>query len=87
VLFAWHTAIARRLTIAGAGYLGQRGEGLAELDDLVQLIAEFFDSCYGDNDGVTAAINLLDDSQETTSRVLSQVKREMFPLDSDIIIQ
>jgi hypothetical protein len=81
------TAVARRPSIANAGYLGQRGESLAELDDFVQLIAEFFDSRYGDNNGVTATINFLDDSQETASRVLPQVKREMFPFDSDIIIQ
>jgi hypothetical protein len=61
-------------------------ESFTELDDLVQLIAEIFDSCQGDDDGVTATINLLDDSQETAPRVLSQVEREMLPFDSDIII-
>jgi len=61
-------------------------ESLTELDDLVQLIAEFFDSCQGDDDGVTATINLLDNSQETAPRILSQIKREMLPFDSDIMI-
>ena len=61
-------------------------ESLTELDDLVQLVAEFFDSCQGDDDGVTATINLLYNSQETAPRVLSQIKREMLPFDSDIMI-
>lgn len=82
---------ARRLParhcLANAGCLSQRSESLAELDDLIQLIAELFDSRQGDDDGVTATINLLGDSQESAPRVLSQVKREMFPFDSDIIVQ
>jgi hypothetical protein len=61
-------------------------ESLTELDDLVQLIAKIFESRYGNNDGVTATINLLGDSQEPSPRVLSQVKREMLPFDSDIMI-
>jgi hypothetical protein len=66
--------------------LGLRGESLTELNDLVQLIAEIFESCQGDDDGVTATINLLDDSQETAPRVFSQVKREMLSFDSDIVV-
>jgi hypothetical protein len=66
--------------------LSQRRESLAELDDLVQLIAEIFESRYGNNDGVTATINFLGDPQETAPRVLSQVKREVFPFNSDIMI-
>ena len=83
----WRTTVARPPSIVSAGYLSLRGESLTELDDLIQLIAEFFDSRQGDDDGVTATINLLDDSQETAPRVLSQVKREMFTFDSDIIVQ
>jgi hypothetical protein len=63
--------------------LSLRCESLTELDDLVQLIAEIFDSCQGDDDGVTATINLLDDPQETPSRVLSQVEREMLAFNSE----
>lgn len=73
--------------MANAGYLRLRGESLAELDDLIQLIAEFFNSRQGDDDGVTATINLLDDSQKSAPRIFSQVKREMLPFDFDIIVQ
>ena len=80
-------AVVRPLSTASAKCLGLRGESLAELDDLVQLIAKIFESRQGDDDGVTATIDLLNDSQETAPRVFSQVKREMFPFDSDIIVQ
>jgi len=75
-----------RLPLQDPDISGLWCESLTELDDLVQLIAEIFESRQGDDDGVTATINLLDDSQETAPRVLSQVKREMFPFDSDIMI-
>jgi hypothetical protein len=79
-------AVGRPPSTASAGCLSLRGESLAELNDLVQLITKIFESRYGNNDGVTATINFLDDSQETAPRVLSQVKREVFPFDSDIIV-
>jgi hypothetical protein len=77
---------ARLSSTAWAGFLRLWRESLTELDDLVQLIAEIFESRQGDDDGVTATINLLNDSQETAPRILSQVEREMFPFDSDIIV-
>jgi hypothetical protein len=61
-------------------------ERLAELDNLVQLIAEIFDSRQGNNDGVSATINFLDNSQESSPWILSQVEREMLSLDSDTLI-
>jgi hypothetical protein len=80
----WRAAVAR--PTASAGCLRLWCESLTELNDLVQLIAEIFESRNGNNDGVTATINLLDDSQESASRVLSQVERKVFPFDSDIIV-
>ena len=77
---------ARLSSTIRAGRLRLWGESLTELDDLVQLIAKIFESRQGDDDGVTATINLLDDSQEPSTRVLSQVKREMLPFNSDIVV-
>jgi hypothetical protein len=77
---------ARLSSTVWAGCLRLWRESLTELDDLVQLIAEIFESRQWSDDGVTATINLLDDSQETAPGVLSQVERKMFPFDSDIII-
>jgi hypothetical protein len=62
------------------------GECLAELDDFVQRIAKVFEARQGDNDGVVTTIDLLDDSQEPTPRILSQVKREMLALDPNAVI-
>lgn len=85
--FGVRATVARSPSFASVGCLCLRGESLAELNNFVQLITEFFDSRQGDDDGVTATINLLDDPQEPAPRVLSQVEREMFPFDSDIIVQ
>jgi hypothetical protein len=65
---------------------GSRRESFAELDGLVQRIAEIFDSRQRYNDSVAATIDLLDNPQEPPPRILSQIEREMFPFDSDAMI-
>lgn len=62
------------------------GECLAELDDFVQRIAKLFEARQGDDDSVVATINLLDDSQELTPRIFSQVEREMLALNPNAVI-
>ena len=67
-------------------YLTLWGECLAELDDFVQRIAKLLEARQGDDDCVVATINLLDDSQEFTPRIFSQVEREMLAFDADAVI-
>jgi hypothetical protein len=50
------------------------------------LIAKFFKSRQGDNDGVSTTINFLNDSQEPAPRIFSQVEREMLSFDSQALI-
>lgn len=68
----------------------RRGSGcwrelLAELDDFVQRIAEIFDSRQGNNDGIAATINLLDNPQKTATRILPEIERKVLPFDSDVM--
>ena len=62
------------------------GESLAELDRFVQRIAEVFDSGQGDNDGVAATIDLLNDPQKTSARIFPEIEREMLSFDPDAMI-
>jgi hypothetical protein len=60
-------------------------ECLAELDDLIQRIAEIVNSREGDDDGVAATTDLLGNPQKTASRILFESEREVLPLDRDAI--
>jgi hypothetical protein len=58
---------------------------LAELDDLIQCIAEFFNARQGDYNRVTATADFLDNSQEAASRIFAELERDVLPLDPDAV--
>jgi hypothetical protein len=61
-------------------------ERLAELDDFVQRISEIFNARQGNNDGIAATIDLFNNPEKTASRILSEIKRDVFPLDRDTTV-
>src|SRR3989442_12178440 len=66
--------------------LGTVRECFAELDDFVQSVAKLLEARHGNDDRVMATVDLFDDSQESSSWILFQVKREVFPFDPEAVV-